>query len=157
MEKPARGRTPPFRRIGRSPSTFLRARWTLVIFSPIATAEKSVARVRRRALLEHQPFAVTTGDINSMTDTPTAAASPAASKRKPGQKKGGGLSMAAIDLRVTKIKQMTDATKAKRVRRKLTHRILVGIAAGTVKDPAKAVQALLTLTPEKADAGGDDD
>lgn len=88
-----------------------------------------------------------------MTETHSTAGSPKAK----GKQKGGALSLAAINLRAGSIQQMTDPTKVKRARRKLIHRVLAGIAAGAVKDPAKAAQVLMALMPQKDAEGGDED
>ena len=83
------------------------------------------------------------------TKVETEAADAAGSPKGKRKKKGASLSIAAINLRISKIQHMEDGAKSKRSRRKLVHRVVKGIADGAVRQPTRAAQALLAIMPEK--------
>ncbi len=97
----------------------------------------------------------------SDTSGPAAPpASPPSSERKPrpgrrGGGKAGGqvLAIGAINRRVEALQKLEDSVQKKKGRQRLLHNILTGIADGSVKQPNKAAEAVLTLMRAKVGKG----
>lgn len=94
---------------------------------------------------------VTPSDTSAPPATPPSGPGSAGPGKKGGRRGGGAkeggksLTIVAINRRVAALQKLEDPQKKKKGRQRLLHNILTGIADGSVKQPNKAAEAILTL------------